>query len=154
MTTSSTMNHLPPGARGIRLRDKPAVSVVVASCHEPDMLAACLTSLEDQCARHHAEIIVARAVHGAEVAHLAERFPGVRWVAGDPQADVGQLRSLGLARAHGDIVALTEDHRAVGPNWLEELLEGPRRRGARDGGVDWAAYFAEHGGRGSARDGR
>lgn len=138
--TVTKVAHLPPGARGIRLDDKPTVSVVVASCRDPELLAACLASLEQQCSQHRAEIVVARAVECGEPERLAERYPDVRWVTADPQTDMPQLRGLGLAAAQGDIVALTEDHCVAGPNWLSQLLQGSGPasdvvRGAIDNGA-------------------
>lgn len=116
--------YLPPGARGMRLDDKPTISVVVASCRDPELLATCLASLEQQCIQHRAEIVVARAARHGELERLAERYRAVRWVPAEPQTDVAHLRGLGLAAAQGDIVALTEDDSVVGPNWLGQLLEG------------------------------
>jgi hypothetical protein len=143
--------HVPPGARRVRLGDKPAVSVVVASCRDADALAACLASLERQCRDHQAEIVVARGVQGSEGDWLRQRYPAVRWVTAGYPADIAQLRALGLSEARGDIVALTEDHDVVSPDWLSQRLRGGsslnHQAGAADDrrtpAVDWAAYFAK-----------
>jgi protoporphyrinogen oxidase len=156
-----SVTYVPPGARAIRLDDKPTVSVVVASSLDAELLAACLTSLERQCQQHDAEIIVARAALYGELEGLARRHPMVRWVAAEPLADVPRLRGLGLAAARGDIVALADDRAVVGPNWLGQLLEGTRgdvlrggnpARGPRgDEAGKWVVYFAGHkGGRAQA----
>jgi glycosyltransferase involved in cell wall biosynthesis len=133
----------------------PAVSVVVASFREERLLDACLASLRGQCAQWAAELIVARAGTTAEVAALAARHAGVRFVPAPPRATVPELRAAGMRAAGGDIVALTEDHCVATADWLTELLSGTR--GGRDvvGGamgnaqerrsVDWGAYFAEYG---------
>ena len=151
MTGGTKVAHVPPGARGIRLGDKPVVSVVVASSRGVDVLAACLASLERQCREHQAEIVVASARRGSEIELLGERHPAIRWVTAEPHSDITQLRALGFAEARGDIVALTEDHDVVGPEWLGQRLRGaaPASPGSDAGGdgqreqtVDWAAYFA------------
>jgi hypothetical protein len=142
--------HLPPGARRIRLDGRPMVSVVVASSQAPELLSACLAALAPQCAEHRAEIVVARR---ERVDDLAQRYPAIRWVAGDSAADESQLRGLGLAAAQGDIVALTDDRRLMQPNWIGQLFQGDRaipvhRDGPREAslpatpGHDWVAYFA------------
>jgi hypothetical protein len=102
------------------------VSVVVASRGSPEVLAGCLASLQQQGVGYLAEIVVARPALHHELGGLPERFPSVRWVVAEAEADIAHLRRVGLAAAHGDIVVLTEDHRVVGPDWLGHRLEGTR----------------------------
>jgi glycosyltransferase involved in cell wall biosynthesis len=144
MTLPPKAVHVPPGSRGIRLDDKPTLSVVVASSREPDKLAACLVALQQQCSDHQAEIVVARTTRCMAIERLAERHPMVHWLVSESAADVTQLRRAGLAAAKGDIVAFVEDDCVVGTDWLERLLPGAameRRLGRAPG---WAAYFAGH----------
>lgn len=154
MTGTMKVAHVPPGARAIRLDDKPTVSVVVASYRGPELLAQCLAFLERQCAQYQAEIVIARPVPRDGLEGLGKRYPAVRWVMAEPHADVPHLRRLGLAAAEGDIVLLTEDHCVAGPNWLGQRLEGTRRtsgvveapvnEGPAERVVDWATYFIEY----------
>src|ERR1041385_4879897 len=105
MSDRKRVSHLPPGVRPVRLDDKPTVSVVVA-CRKTESLGACLDSLAEHCFRHRTEVVVAGAIPDLEVDRLRLRYPSVKWVLTDFEADVSQLRRLGLAAAKGDIVAL------------------------------------------------
>ena len=136
--------HVPPGSRAIRLDDKPALSVVVASPRDPETLAACLGALEKQCGQYQAEIVVSRSIRCAGIDRLVERYPTAHWIVGDPHADVTQLRRQGLAAAKGDIVALLEDDCVVAPDWLAQLLPGAAMARRHERAMDWAAYFAGH----------
>ena len=119
------------------------------------MLQACLGSLLGQCQRLNAELLVARAGSGNEVAALAKMHPSVRFVAASADASIPQLRAIGMAQAQGDVVALTEDHCIADENWIEALMQTARGDADVIGGgidnarrsraVDWAAYFAEYG---------
>ncbi len=146
---------VPPGARGMRLSDKPRISVVVASLRERRLLDACLASLLPQCARHDAEIVVARACPLAEFRELEAAYPKVLFVPAPDGSTIPYLRSAGMAAADGDIVALTEDHCVVGEDWVAQLISaqhkgadvvgGAMDNAQRDRAIDWAAYFAEYG---------
>jgi GT2 family glycosyltransferase len=149
-----TTTTLPPGARGVRLAETPTVTVVVASCRDRSLLAACLASLLPQCREHQAAIVVARADTPEGVAQLEREYPGVRFVPVSPNATIPQLRGLGLAQADGDIVALTEDHCVAAPDWIAQLASAPggsdvvggaMGNARRDRALDWAAYFSEYG---------
>lgn len=147
--------HIPPGKRGIRLSDKPTISVVVASFRERRLLKACLDSLADQCRERDAAIIVARASSPSDTAALRAEYPGVQFVDAPPSSSIPALRAIGMAAAGGDIVALTEDHCIVSPDWIAQLVSACGRRSDVVGGsvgnaqcqraVDWAAYFSEYG---------
>src|SRR5690349_16226557 len=100
MTDERKVPHLPPGARAVRLDDKPTISVVVAASSGADTLRACLENLAHQCQHPRAEIVVA-AVSGEQVQQLGQRYPAVRWVFADADSDVTHLRGLGLAAAKG-----------------------------------------------------
>src|SRR5688500_212102 len=78
------------------------------------------------------------------------------WLA-RPGESVFQLRQAAYAAARGEIVAVTEDHCHVAPDWIERILEAHRRHpeaGAIGGAVlngtdrklvDWAAFFLTQG---------
>jgi glycosyltransferase involved in cell wall biosynthesis len=143
------------GDRPLRLGDAPTVSVVVASFRERRLLDACLASLLPQCSAHRAEVVVARVCPVAEFRELERTYPEVLFVPAPDGSSVPYLRSLGLAAADGDIVALTEDHCVVADDWVAQLANA-QTRGAdvvggamdnaqRERAIDWAAYFAEYG---------
>ena len=133
--------------------DRPAVSVVVAAWSGEGPVSRCLDSLEPQ--RGGAEVIVALNSDAEVVRRLEERYPAVRFVQGSPGASVFELRTLGVTHARGRLIALTEDHTAVGPRWVDALCAGHRQGhgivgGPVDNGLvrrayDWALYFCEYG---------
>ena len=138
-----------------RLTSAPRISVVVASDRSRTLLDACLRSLLPQCGRLGAEIVVARPSELGDLAAVRRSYPGVRVVAAPERSTVPQLRSVGMAAAHGDIVAVTEDHCVADPDWLQllangvaegaDIVGGGMDNAQRDRAVDWAAYFSEYG---------
>jgi hypothetical protein len=80
----------------------------------------------------------------------------IRWVS-MPHSSVFQLRFAGYRAARGEIVAVTEDHVYVEPDWVERILAAHREfpgAGAIGGAVlnhtdeklvDWAAFFLTQG---------
>ena len=143
--------------RSVRPRptNGPRISVVVASDRSRQLLDSCLHSLLDQCGRLGAEIVVARPSDLGDLAAVRRSYPGVRVVAAPERSTVPQLRSVGMAAAHGDIVAVTEDHCVADPDWLEllasgvaagaDVVGGGMDNAQRERAVDWAAYFSEYG---------
>jgi hypothetical protein len=80
----------------------------------------------------------------------------VVWVRA-PGADIFELRALGTARARGAIIAVTEDHCLVAPDWCERILAahaehpdgsvvaGCVLNGATDKLIDRANFLLVHG---------
>lgn len=89
-------------------------------------------------------------------AEMAEMGGPIRWLS-LPGRSVFQLRLAGYRAARGEIVAVTEDHVYVEPDWVERIIEVHRRfpnAGAVGGAVlnhtdqklvDWAAFFLTQG---------
>lgn len=142
-------------AGGGRRSDALTVSVVIASCRERHLLDACLQSLLPQCHKHRAETVVARACNAGELTSLTGLYPSVRFVAAPLDSTIPHLRAAGMAAATGDVVALTEDHCVVAPDWITQLVcalrhgadvvGGAMDNAQRERMLDWAAYFAEYG---------
>lgn len=130
-------------------------SIVVASCRDPRLLERLLAALAPMAERLGAERVVARAGSAEEVAALAARHPGVRFVRAAPGTGVPALRGLGMQAATGDPVAVTEDHLVPAPDWLDRLMPalgpgigaagGGMANGDRLGLLAWAAYFSDYG---------
>jgi hypothetical protein len=82
--------------------------------------------------------------------------PGVRWIRADGSS-VFQSRALGLAASRGEIVAFTEDHCRVAPDWCRRLIElhdqhpdaggigGAIENGAVSSTLDWVHFLIAHG---------
>lgn len=89
-------------------------------------------------------------------AEMQELGGPIRWLS-LPGKSVFQLRLAGYRAALGEIVAVTEDHVYVEPDWVERIIEVHRRHpnaGAVGGAVynhtdqklvDWAAFFLTQG---------
>jgi hypothetical protein len=129
----------------------PAQSVVVASFSGETALERCLSSLLPAAAG--AEIVVATNVSPTAVTRLTARFPAGRFFTFPPETNVFQLRSRGLEQAHGQWIALLEDHCTVPSNWLAGLraahdaghlvVGGPIDNGTHNL-YGWALYLCEY----------
>jgi hypothetical protein len=74
-----------------------------------------------------------------------------------PGANSFQLRAVGMTRARGEIVGVTEDHCRVAQDWCQAVLEAHRQwpeaaviggethNGADQTFVDWAYFYYAHG---------
>lgn len=130
----------------------PDLSVVVASFSGEAVLRHCLESLEPQAAG--AEVIVATDVEASGIARLEARYPGFRFLRAPRGTSVFRLRALGIDRARGRRVVLTEDHCTAAPGWLDALrashaggraiVGGPVDNGQRAGAYGWALYLCEY----------
>lgn len=147
---------------------QPALSVVVATTQGWPNAALCLDALRDQAEATGAEIVVADG-SGRPPPDPGRVGSGVIWLS-VPDAGVFELRAVATRVAHGEIVAVTEDHCVVGPQWCARILEvharypeaaavkGVVANGSRERLIDWAAFLtnqAPHilpfvGGRGDA----
>lgn len=134
-------------------RETAPLSVVIANTQPWPALRPCLEALLPQVRRLGAELIVADGDGGGLPEACASA--DVRWLR-RPGASPYQLRAVGLAAATGVIVAVTEDHCVVRPEWCERLLDAHRRwpRAAAIGGavengatsrlIDWAIFLVSN----------
>ena len=132
------------------------ITVLIASIRGwPDCRqAVCLIAPEVAAAG--GEFIVAdgsnRPVPSAADLAEVEGAACIRWLS-MPGQSVFQLRFAGYRAARGEVVAITEDHCYVAPDWVARVLDAHRRHpdaGAIGGAVlnntdekivDWAAFF-------------
>ncbi len=129
-----------------------AFSVVIASWCGEAALRRCLESLLPQA--HDAEVVVAFRDIFDPTIFAGDRFKDVRFVRASADADVFQLRSLGVRETHGHAIALIEDHSIVSPDWMQTLVRaraagvliggGPIDNDAESTAYDWALYFSEY----------
>ena len=131
---------------------RPAISVVIASWSGEVALRRCLESVLPQ--TNGADVIViSRDILNAAVLH-DDRFRNVRFVRASADANVFQLRSLGVRETRGASIALIEDHSVVCPGWFQALAGaqvaglmicgGPIDNDPESNAYDWALYFAEY----------
>lgn len=112
----------------------PRLSIVITTVSGAAHLDDCLLALYAQ-QEHDSgadEIIVPYDRHDDSIAALAVRHPAVIFhplelAVSGPRGlcheHFDQLRATGLALAHGEIVALLEDHERPHPRWCRTLLE-------------------------------
>lgn len=126
---------------------------VVVTCTQPwPEVRGCLDRLVPQARADDIEILV---VDGSECGLDPRAGSSVTWLR---SAGLGphELRFLGLSQAHGAIVAITEDHCDVAPDWCDRMLDGhaarpdvvaiagPVANGAADRFMDRASFFLVH----------
>jgi hypothetical protein len=146
----------------------PVLSVVITiasdTLHQPsvDHLRPCLESLARQNNPPAMEVIVPHQPGFTAMNELREEFPAVRFLEfcdlkrytgrSGSREHHNELRARGVAAARGEIVALTEDHAIVDPDWCSSIVEAHGKPVAAVGGaieneapglVNWAVYFRE-----------
>lgn len=139
------------------MSDRPPLSVILATTEPCSDLADCLAVLEPQVRALNGELIVGDA-HGAglDPQHVAESRC-LTWIR-LPGASVFALRARAAELARGEIIAATEDHCVVAPDWCVEILRGfalhpkalalagPVMNGSRRHLIDRANYLHTFGG--------
>jgi hypothetical protein len=120
-------------------------------------LASCLAVLEPQVRALNGELIVGDAHDtGPDPPRFAESGC-ITWIR-RPGASVFELRAQAAELARGEIIAVTEDHCVVAPDWCAAILRGfalhpealglagPVLNGSREHLIDWANYLHTFGG--------
>jgi len=126
--------------------------VVLATTDAWPDLATCLALLEPQAEKVGAELIVGDG-DGRALPERYTREPGrVVWIR-KPGASVFELRALALGASRAEIIATTEDHCVVAPDWCDRVLAAhadhpgaPAIAGAVTNGstatrTDWANFL-------------
>jgi hypothetical protein len=100
--------------------DRPKLSIVVATIDPWPEIRLCLEALMGQADSSEIELILA---DGTGLGLPDENsFPNVIWL-NRRGASIFQLRALGVERSKGDIIAFTEDHCKVAPDWAERIID-------------------------------
>lgn len=141
-------------AHGPGLPSSPPLSVVLATNEGWTAAQTCLASLLPQAAAVGAEVVVADGSAGA--AGPPPSLPSnVRWLR-SPGTGLFRLRRQALVAACAPIVAVTEDHCVVAPDWCERIIEAHARHpdadvikgavfnGSSDTPVERAAFWLGH----------
>ncbi|MCZ6765657.1 MAG: glycosyltransferase [bacterium] len=133
---------------------KPKLSVVIACVNGLPSIAECLTALRSQRSADKAEVVVACCCTDDTPDYIERHFPGVILLRFDERLSIPKLRALGVARASGDIITITEDHCMAPENWFEEIIKAHDSDYSAIGGAvengsvsrirDWAVYLCEY----------
>jgi hypothetical protein len=130
------------------------LTVVVPTCHGWPEVRPCLERLRDQAQLTATEVIVADG-SAAPPPPAGALWPDLVWLR-EPGMGLFGLRALARRRARGGILAVTEDHCMVAPDWCARILEayarqpaavavkGVVRNGTAERLVDRASYLMNH----------
>jgi hypothetical protein len=142
---------------------EPSLSVVIAATDSIEAVAETLASLGRQTACDPFEILIVAADDRLRRPEVVPE--GVDWVSAEAGSTVPMLRRLGLDRARGDVVILTEDSCRFDERWASSWVvafsddsvlaaTGPVEPAMGGRPIDWAVFFCEYApflpGRGSA----
>jgi hypothetical protein len=134
------------------MSDRVSISVILATTEPWPDLANCLSVLEPQVEAVGGEIIVGDGHGDALDARRVAATDRLSWIRA-PGASVFDLRARAAQAARGEIIALTEDHCLVAPDWCAQILEafrrnpsamavtGPVANGSTDKLIDWANFL-------------
>jgi glycosyltransferase involved in cell wall biosynthesis len=133
------------------------ISVVIASKVGPPFIDQCLSSIAQQAADLHAEVIVVTPRSEEYAERIRSQFPWVRILREPAITKVPALRRRGVQEASGEYVAIIEEHCSAAPDWLRQALAAFERGSyaAVGGGItdfgydrlrDWVVYFVEYNG--------
>ncbi len=136
-------------------RSEPSVSVVIAWVNPIELLLPGLEALRQQGRRHSVEVIVVSRRGNEEQERLHTLFPDVVLMSAPGDTPVTALRSMGIKRARGTIVAVTEDHCIPSDGWIAtieqnlrqpgcDIVGGPVENTATTRLRDWAAFLTEY----------
>ncbi|MDQ3180593.1 MAG: glycosyltransferase [Acidobacteriota bacterium] len=129
------------------------LSIVIAAWNGTEALRRCLISLEKQVEAAEVEVI-AVSNFPAQDLESNSHFSFVRF-AFSAETTVPQLRSHGISLAHGEIIALAEDHCLFDKNWCRDIQTAHASNHKAVGGaienadgsraLDWAVFFYDYG---------
>ena len=110
----------------------PLISIVILTALGPTHLADCLESIRRQSyPADRVEVIVVDNGSRVDPTNEAQRLlPGTRVIRNDTNIGFAAGNNRGAAAATGDYVIFLNDDTRVHPDWLRELAETARRRGA------------------------
>lgn len=133
------------------MSDSPAISITIGTVQGWPATKRAIASAEAAAAAVGGEVVVTDG-SGLPVPDPAELAPTTTWRT-MPGASVFQLRGLGYRLSRAPIVAITEDHCEVPPDWAKKLLDahaahpeaaaigGSVENGATASYLDWASFL-------------
>ena len=131
----------------------PVLTVVVVILGGRNYLVRCLTALAQQVGVPNLEIIVPCDESFGDLSALCAEFPRVKFLSVKGHRTYAELRALGVQKACGAIVALTEDHCTPDHDWCARILEAHAGPHAAVGGavekrqpdtiLNWAVYLCD-----------
>lgn len=129
------------------------LSVLVIAICGSAYLNRCLSALKRQLGVGEIEIIVVYDKRLEDIPLLNRRFPDVKMYTIKDMSTPEELATLGIRKAGGDIIALTEDHCIPEEDWCSNILKAHESPYAAVGGaikcvtenmIDWAFAFSDY----------
>jgi hypothetical protein len=136
---------------GVAVDVRPPLSIVVATVQGWPLVRRSVESVEAAADRIGGEVIIGDG-SGMAAPDPSELAPGTTWFQVE-ESSVFQLRQEAYRRSSAPVVALTEDHCRVEPDWGERILAsheehpnavaigGSVENGATATLIDWASFF-------------
>jgi glycosyltransferase involved in cell wall biosynthesis len=136
-------------------KDRPKISVVIASKVGPPFIDHCVRSVQHQAGALGAEVIVVVAGAAERADAIARNYPWARVVHAPGISKVPALRRFGVEQSTGELIAVIEEHCSAKEDWLQQAInaQASGRYGAVGGPVvdfdyprlrDWTVYFIEY----------
>lgn len=131
------------------------LTIIIASLDSQTALKSCLDSVLAN-RQNDIEIIVADCCLKEKSGEWIEKYPTVSFIEFAAKTSLPVLLGAGIARAHGEIVAVTDSSCVVAQDWVSSILKAHRAESPVIGGAvemledgnsstDWAAYFCDYG---------
>ena len=131
------------------------ISVVIAWVNSLDLLIPGLEALLWKQTREPDEVIIATRHDSEMQSHLRALFPSVILLSAHSSTPITALRSLGIRRACGTVIVITEDHCVPSSDWVSivekqmmhpdcRIVGGPVENGSTTRLRDWAAFLTEY----------
>jgi glycosyl transferase family 2 len=132
-----------------------SISVVIAWVNSLDLLIPGLEALLSKQTRGPDEVIIATRHDKEMQSRLRALYPSVIVLSAHPSTPVTALRSLGIRRACGTVIVVTEDHCVPSSDWVSiiekqmmhpdcRIVGGPVENGSTTRLRDWAAFLTEY----------
>lgn len=132
------------------------LSIVIASLYSPTDLKNCLESVLTN-EQTEIEIIVADCCLKSKTAEWIDKYPATNFIEFSEKTSLEVLLGTGIARAEGEIIAITDSSCVVAVDWISSILrahqteESPVIGGTVEMNessrslTNWAAYFCDYG---------
>jgi hypothetical protein len=133
----------------------PRFSVIITSAASLQEVLTCLSTIIQQSCSQRLEIIVSYSADDASPETIATDYPDVICLRLPRATPLPRLLGVALARATGEIVAITDASCGIDAHWVSAILQAHAGPYPIIGGavepdglrtlVDWAAYFCDYG---------
>lgn len=132
------------------------LSVVIASLYSRTDLENCLESVLAN-EQNEIEIIVADCCLKGKTVEWIDKYPAVNFIEFSEKTSLEVLLGAGIARAKGEIIAITDSSCAVADDWTSSILQAHQTEESPVIGgtiempenssnlTNWAAYFCDYG---------